>query len=414
MNKLLPKIIIFSLLAILSSPVSVLAASSSSSPELLVSFSPDPLFSGSNFMPGDTITSSIDVTNLSQETKPVAIEAINISDSDNMASVLGFSISESSTTLFSGTLKDFFDSGETYLSDLSSGGSTTYDLDLVFQTSAGDTWQGKSLQNFDILVGFQGEGGGENGGGGGGSGGGGGGQPRGLTIFNEAEINVTETTATITWQTNYHSTTRLVYSSETEPHTFDYSSTPNYGYVHSTVEKDTPAGPSGVTFHQVFISGLTPGTTYYYRAISHASPDTVGGQQNFVTLASSEKEKDPGGEGDTGDGQVEGDSSQQQAPEQSPAPGGPGQVAGQQEEVGGEEEENPGVVEGDLDIHVGETYEMSGGDCGWCPVCPWWICPLIILLILIILWRLIKIYIYYLKKKKEKEEKDSQPPLDLE
>lgn len=102
-----------------------------------------------------------------------------------------------------------------------------------------------------------------------GNGGGGGGGPIYLTIFNEQESILRETTVTITWQTNLFSTSQVIYSAEGEPHTLDENNPPYYGYAHATPE---PENPGMVTVHSVTLTNLTPGTTYYYRAVSHASP----------------------------------------------------------------------------------------------------------------------------------------------
>jgi hypothetical protein len=149
---------------------------------------------------------------------------------------------------------------------------------------------------------------------------GGGGLPLGLTIQYE-NSQVATTTATITWLTSYKSTSRVIY--DIVPGQFNLSDgEPGYGYTYYTNEFDTPANPNGVTGHSITITGLTSGTTYYYRTVSHASPDTIGTEHSFTTLgvaddtsadASAEAtapeegddgagDGDTGGAGDTGDG----------------------------------------------------------------------------------------------------------------
>jgi len=82
---------------------------------------------------------------------------------------------------------------------------------------------------------------------------------------------------TITWTTDHSSTSRVVY--DTIPH-FELGEAPNYSYAFSTVETDnTPK----VTSHTVTLSGLSPGTTYYYRSVSHGSPETVSTENSFTT-----------------------------------------------------------------------------------------------------------------------------------
>ncbi len=97
-------------------------------------------------------------------------------------------------------------------------------------------------------------------------------------ISSQGSTNVTSTTATITWTTDHASTSRIVY--DTTSHSV-IGSAPNYGYAFSTAENATL-----VTSHSVTISGLTPSVTYYFRVISHGSPEAVGVvESNFATLA---------------------------------------------------------------------------------------------------------------------------------
>ncbi|KKU05888.1 MAG: hypothetical protein UX08_C0001G0015 [Candidatus Collierbacteria bacterium GW2011_GWB1_45_35] len=86
-----------------------------------------------------------------------------------------------------------------------------------------------------------------------------------------------ETGVTIVWNTDHPSTSRVIYETISHPTLGD---APNYGYAHSTVEKDD--SPK-VTSHAVTITGLTAGTTYYYRAVSHGSPEVVGSEKSFTT-----------------------------------------------------------------------------------------------------------------------------------
>ncbi|MFH1822224.1 MAG: hypothetical protein ABH830_00825, partial [Patescibacteria group bacterium] len=44
-----------------------------------------------------------------------------------------------------------------------------------------------------------------------------------------------------------------------------------------------------VTFHAVLVDGLTPGTTYYFRPISSASPETYGEEISFTTMSEDDK-----------------------------------------------------------------------------------------------------------------------------
>ncbi len=109
-------------------------------------------------------------------------------------------------------------------------------------------------------------------------------------ISSEVATTVTTTSTTITWTTDDLATSRVVY--DTLPHA-ELGAAPNYGYASSTVESDT--SPK-VTSHSVVISGLTSGTTYYFRTVSHGSPESVGGEKSFATTSPSSS----GGDGGTG------------------------------------------------------------------------------------------------------------------
>lgn len=255
-----------------------------SPPNLVVQFQNTPLFSEANFLPGEGLNRWISVTNNSGEIKKIAIETINENDPDNFASQLNLIIKEEAIDIFNGTLKNFFDNGETYLSDLANGATTQYDFTITFDSTVGNDYQGKRL-GFDLLIGFQGtEGTGGGISGGSGSGGSGGSLPSGLLITNETTSEVKTTSATIIWLTNYNSTSQVVYAAEGESHDLNINDNgdtpPKYGYAHTTPEADTDPK---VTSHSVSINGLTAGTKYYYRAVSHASL-AISQEYNFNTL----------------------------------------------------------------------------------------------------------------------------------
>ena len=111
-------------------------------------------------------------------------------------------------------------------------------------------------------------------------------------ISGENSQDISETSATITWETDKPATSRVVY--DTVSHTV-LGSAPNYDYAFSSAEQDT--SPK-VTSHSVVLTGLTAGTTYYYRVISAASPESVGGEGSVSTSSSS------GGGGGGGGGSV--------------------------------------------------------------------------------------------------------------
>ncbi len=213
------------------------------------------------------------------------------------------------------------------------------------------------------------------------SGGGGGGSISELIIFNEQDLNEDTSTVDITWQTNHFSSSRVIYSSEDEPHEFNYSNPPNYGYAHSTIDDLNP-----VTFHQVSLTGLIPGTTYYYRVISHASPDTVGASYTFTTAGTKPVALVNSTESGSG-------------PSSAPNPE-QGFIAGLQgtgENVSVDNENN-NPEENQPEIRVEGAQETSGevaGEQETCVSWPWW------LIIIMLIDYLILMVLNYLDKFKK-------------
>ena len=80
-------------------------------PPLVVEFENDPLFNEANFLPGQSVTRWVKVTNNSGENQKIGVKAINVNDPDNFGSVLQIVISENGTDLYGGT------TGTKYLSD---------------------------------------------------------------------------------------------------------------------------------------------------------------------------------------------------------------------------------------------------------------------------------------------------------
>ena len=97
-------------------------------------------------------------------------------------------------------------------------------------------------------------------------------------ITAETSNAVTETTTTITWTTNDPATSRVIY--DTVSHA-TLGAGANYGYANSTVETDS--APKVIN-HSVSLSGLASGTVYYYRTVSHGSPETVSAERVLTTL----------------------------------------------------------------------------------------------------------------------------------
>jgi len=303
-NTYLSIIFCLTILGLMSPMFSIKTAQAVSLDDLIVIFNTKPLFGAVNFAPGQSVSGLVEVKNNSGATKTIITEAINVTDPQKFGDGLGFKIKENDNTVYGNgekTLTNFFNAGEVNLSSLSNGVTTTYEYIVTFQPAANDDYQGKKLDNFDILIGFKGEEGratviSGTGGGGGGTGGTGA-LPAGLTIYTEASSIASNNEVIITWLTNYYSTSRVIYSVASEEHIFNLSSIPDYGYAHSSPEINTPANPNGVTFHSVTLNSLLPGTTYYYRVISHASPDTVGKELSFTTSGNLATEQNQTGKG---------------------------------------------------------------------------------------------------------------------
>ena len=286
--------------------------------ELVVEFNPDPLFNGSNFLPGDSAIGEVKAINGTAEIKRIATEAIDY-PKDLLGDVPGNDLSQAliiiireknGSDIYGGssvtgekTLADFYENGETYLSDISAGGTEEYEFEISFPESKGDEWQGTTTE-FDVVVGFQGEDGGVTPPGTD-PGSGGGGLPQGLIIKYEDHVQIGEDYVEIEWWTSYDATSQVVYSSEDEynaGYKFDFSDNqwssglpPKYGYAHTTEEVNYPhpSGPNKVTYRKVRIEGLASGITYYYRCVSHASPPTVSRTHSFTTLALADDSEKP-------------------------------------------------------------------------------------------------------------------------
>lgn len=124
---------------------------------LSVTFNPNPLFSASNFLPGDNKEANITVGNNSDALQNAYIEAVKVLNDDNLASQMNIKIFEDSnpTPFYDSNFSTFLNAGPVLLSDIGIGGSKTYNLKITFIEATGNDYQGKTL-GFDICVGFSG------------------------------------------------------------------------------------------------------------------------------------------------------------------------------------------------------------------------------------------------------------------
>jgi len=253
---------------------------------LVVVFQPNPLFNQVNFLPGDTVTGSATVANNSGQAQKIGTQAVNVNNPDHsgyrLGDVMHLQITQGTNTLYNGTLSQFFSAGEIYLSDLvGSGANTTYYYSITLDSNSGDNYQGLGL-GFDISVGFFGAESVSTEVPVGGGGGGGGYTSDNLIISNERITVIGPDSVTIAWDTNLISSSRVIYSVSPAP-VFDINNPPNYNYTYSTIDDINK-----VLSHSVTITGLTPGTNYVFRCVSHASPDTLSPEFSFITLAAGE------------------------------------------------------------------------------------------------------------------------------
>ena len=124
---------------------------------LIVDFYPDPLFKSINIAPGNSVSGFVKVTNTSGQTQKVVAEDDNVIDSNNFSSYLNLIIKQDEKILFNDSLKNFFIAKEVFLSELENEFSVIYEFIITFDSSVLDNLQGKSLENFDLLVGFLGQ-----------------------------------------------------------------------------------------------------------------------------------------------------------------------------------------------------------------------------------------------------------------
>ncbi len=127
---------------------------------LTVQFEKTPLFSEANFMPGQSVTRYIKITNNTGQNGTVLIKTTYPSDPERMGDKMTLRITEGGIELKNMSLTQFLNGVAFPLSKLDNGHDTQYDLEISFDSSAGDAYQGARL-GFDISVGLEGDGGDE-------------------------------------------------------------------------------------------------------------------------------------------------------------------------------------------------------------------------------------------------------------
>ncbi len=141
--------VILTALFVFSSPVNA-AVQTLTSGDLQVT-AEIPLFPGSKvWYPGLSLAKQFTVKNLGRVTHTVVIESANENQTGNLAETMTVNLGN-----FSGTMKNFWDSGEVNLGDLPAGDSRTFDMSIGFAPGAGNDYQNRTA-GFDLVVGFLG------------------------------------------------------------------------------------------------------------------------------------------------------------------------------------------------------------------------------------------------------------------
>jgi hypothetical protein len=264
-------------------PLSVFAQTS----PLSVSFNPSPLFNVGNFLPGNNKEASITIGNNTAESQNAYIEAVNISNSNNLASQMKLEIFENGNSIYDGNFETFLNAGPVFLSSVPPGNSKIYNLKITFLENASDGYQGKTL-GLDICVGFAGGDnhctsdmiiGPEDNSGRGGGGGGAGGMH--LVIYNDRNDIPQGQSIIVRWETNKPSTSQVIYGSADKNYILNPEVLPFMGYDFGTQED-----MSKTIGHLVVLSNLEAGKTYKYRVVSRASPATISYEHEFTVPVS--------------------------------------------------------------------------------------------------------------------------------
>ncbi|MEK7531142.1 MAG: immunoglobulin-like domain-containing protein [Patescibacteria group bacterium] len=158
----------------------------------------------------------------------------------------------------------------------------------------------------------------------------------------------TETSIVVTWTTDHPATSRVVY--DTVSHD-PAGAAPNYDYAFTTLED-----ANLVTSHSVTVTGLTPGTSYYFRGVSHGSPESISSEITETTLTPAPTDVCPNIDG-----------------AQSEVPEGYQIVEGQCVEIPPATDVCPNI-EGDQ-ATVPEGYQLVEGECVVIPPPPTDVCP---------------------------------------
>ena len=122
-----------------------------------IQFEDNPLFQDANFMPGDSVSRYVRVTNNTSDPYPGYAWATGVDDSDGLGSALHLTITKGATVLYENTLADFFSQSYVNLPEITGGDTVDYIFSIYFEHQSGNEYQEKSV-GFDISVSYGGEG----------------------------------------------------------------------------------------------------------------------------------------------------------------------------------------------------------------------------------------------------------------
>ncbi len=240
-----------------------------------IEITPVPVFDAENLIPGDEEESTVTIKNNSDND----YESITLGgkrdysiQTYDLAEVIELRAGDETINL-----ADFLDGETITLSNegIKKNEEKSYQFAIEFQEGSGNEYQDKEIV-FDFVFTFRGTKDEEEGEevvevittAGTGS--------VAFRIFNESIEEIGEDTATITWSTNRTAFGRVIY--DTSPGQFDFEEgEPSYGYTFFT-----PRTEERVSDHSVTITGLMPGTTYYYRSVAYSSL-AITVEREFIT-----------------------------------------------------------------------------------------------------------------------------------
>lgn len=237
-------------------PAKVLAVTKTSG-DLEVDFA-EPMFGSSIiWYPGLAVTRNLTVKNNGGENQTVSLEAVNKTQSGNLAQILFFQVLEGGIGRYGDagdkSLQDFWDDGQVSLSSLGGGATTTYDLTVKMATTSGNEFQGKQAK-FDLRVGFAGTLASVTSS----DGGGGGGGPFAAPACFDTKPS---STPILTGAVAGANTVTLFWTAAGGPVTY-YLATYGTSPGAQTYGNPNVGGPGTSSYT---VSGLSGGTTYYFR-----------------------------------------------------------------------------------------------------------------------------------------------------